>query len=201
MAEESGPPKKPLWKAIAEAIEMEAKFKHHMTKGYQVALERLKGQGFLPSQTNAEPVFCQVISNNGISECDRVAYEDLVRSASDFMLFIDGIKNTATCLESDGSIRNSHLRQAEVVILAKYMITGQRMTPFRAIDSQTASGEAARKLFERARRKVDVKVARYKWRAFEICRASESGLTQYQFAPPEGFSYCLIMPIGSKRGD
>ena len=57
-----------------------------------------------------------------------------------------------------------------------------------------ATSEAARRLFEEARRKADVKLGRYNYRAFRLHRnPHDAKLNSYEFAPSKDLAYCLIL--------
>jgi hypothetical protein len=48
------------------------------------------------------------------------------------------------------------------------------------------------KIFERARRKVDVSLGRYEWRALQTLKSSVPDAKAFQFRPPQSMRWALI---------
>ncbi len=141
--------------------------------------------------------YCRVITRSGLRRLTKDQYQALLRSREDFDLFIDGMSREARCREGRGAPRVSRLTPKELGILADYLEAARPLRP-RATrtGSRCLSSESACRLFEAARRKVDVKLGRYAYRAFRLHRnPTDRRLKAYEFAPPAELTYCLILPV------
>jgi len=80
------------------------------------------------------------------------------------------------------------VRPLELHVLSSYIEGGKVVRPTRFNSSV--------KVFETARRKADVRVGRYKWRAFTTHRtAADPKMKEYQFTPASGLRFCLVTPL------
>lgn len=121
---------------------------------------------------------------------DREQYEDFVSKKKSCDIFIDGF--TREVLHG-GKVRKS-LTPGEFAIISEYIESRKVMRPFATRTGNARSREAAVKLFETARRKVDIKLGRYEYCAFRLHKNCAPELKAFEFAPPEGLRYCLVIP-------
>jgi len=150
------------------------------------------------SENPALQVYCCSITKEGARPRNKVEYEQLVKSRKDYDMFIDGMTRNASCRDGNGNLRTAKLTARELAILGDYIQAEKPMRPYRTkTGRESSSPEAARKLFEEARRKVDVKLhGRYGYRAFHLHRhPTNKKLHSFEFRPPDGLTYCLILPV------
>jgi hypothetical protein len=134
--------------------------------------------------------YCKAITHEGERFLNREQYEAFVSMGRSCDIFIDGF--TREVLHG-GRARQS-LTPGEFAIISEYIETRKVMRPFATQTGSARSREAAVKLFETARRKVDIKVGRYEYRAFRLHKNCDPKMKAFEFAPPEGLSYCLVIP-------
>jgi hypothetical protein len=140
---------------------------------------------------------CRVLTHKRDRYLSHVQYEKLLARAEGFDLFIDGITKQA-CSRNGAKkgIRRERLTPAQYVMLGEYIVTRKIMRPVATtLGKKLASAEAALKLFEKARRKVDVKVGRYRYRSFRLLKATCREANAFEFSPPKDLRFCLIVPI------
>jgi hypothetical protein len=143
-------------------------------------------------------VYCCSITQEGTHPRNKAEYERLVKSREDYDIFIDGMTRDASCRDGSGKLCVARLTARELAILGDYIQAGKPMRPYRTdTGRESSSPEAARKLFEEARRKVDVKLhGRYGYRAFHLHRhPTNKKLHSFEFRPPDDLTYCLILPV------
>lgn len=133
---------------------------------------------------------CRIITHDGLEQLNKNEYESLVSEGKTYDIFIDGF--TRQVLRK-GKARPK-LSPTEFAILCEYIESKAAM---RSLGTKTGGGrsrEAANKLFEKARNKVDTKLGRYKYLAFRTHKATDPAMKSFQFDPPKDLTYCLIIP-------
>ncbi len=158
----------------------------------------LKKAADIETQEGTAPraVYCRVITREEPRPLSRAQYEELVRETDRYDMFIDGMTQEASCRDGKAKPRRSKLTPREFGILSDFIQAAKPMRPGSTKTGDTCtSSDAARRLFEEARRKADVKLGRYKYRAFRIHKnPHDAKLNSYEFAPPASLTYCLILP-------
>ncbi len=133
---------------------------------------------------------CRMITNDGVKQLNKNQYENLVSGRKAYDVFIDGF--TREVLRK-GKARPK-LSPTEFVIICEYIESKAAMRPLSTKIGKGRSREAANKLFENARNKVDTSLSRYEYLAFRTHKATEPALKSFQFDPPKDLTYCLIIP-------
>jgi len=142
------------------------------------------------------PGYCCVVTREGTRTLSKAQYDDLVTRQGEYDMFIDGTTRDVACRKGKAAPRQAKLTPKELGMLIDYIEAGKRMRPY---NTKTGAGclsrTAACRLFEKARRKVDVKLGRYEYRAFRLHKnATDPKLKAFEFAPPDDLQYCLIVP-------
>ena len=142
------------------------------------------------------PDYCRVITREGTATLRKPEYEHLIRRRDNYGMFIDGMTRETLCRNDGGKLRIATLTAREAGILVDVIQAGKPVRPHATkTGGACASPEAASRLFEEARRKADVKLGRYEFRAFRTHRSpSNRKLKAFEFAPPDGLEYCVIVP-------
>ena len=141
-------------------------------------------------------VYCRVITREGTRSVAKAQYEKLVETRNGYDMFIDGMTREASCRHDKQKPRAEKLTPKELAILSDFIQAAKPMRPYNTkTGNGCASSSSAYRLFEEARKKVDVKLGRYGYRAFRLHKnASDRKLNAHEFAPPEDLNYCLILP-------
>ena len=149
-----------------------------------------------PPEPGREDAYCRVITRSGTRLLSRAGYQALAGGGYDYDLFIDGMTRRACCRDEQGTLFRVTLTPKELGILADYIEAAWPLRPHATrTGSHCLSQASACRLFQAARRKVDVKLGRYEYRAFRLHKNPvDRWLKAYEFAPPEHYSYCLILP-------
>jgi hypothetical protein len=140
--------------------------------------------------------FCKVQTADGTRDLFRHEYDDIVRSAVEFDLFIDAVvprasmKYAAGRRPARGRFEWTELSRFEAGAIAELV---RRGTLVRARDLAILQGilHPAR-IVEAARRKVDVRLERYKWRAIHTQAAGSKRDVRYVFAPPPELKFAIL---------
>ena len=142
-------------------------------------------------------VYCRAITRDGTRSLDKNLYEKLVQTRNTYDMFLDGMTREVSCRDGKSKPRTAKLTSREFGILGDYIQAGKAMRPFSTkTGSNSASSEAARRLFEEARKKVDVKQGRYAHRAFRLLKdPTDPKLNSFEFRPPADLKYCLILSV------
>jgi hypothetical protein len=146
----------------------------------------------------AAPAVGRRITESGSEEITREAYLRAVEAAAEVDLFIDGVARPARFAKRlpDGTRDAGQLTDAELRLLVG-MITRPGPHRPKEIDRSLQDGI---KIFEMARRKVDVDLGRYRWRAFSLHRSGVDRVAkEYAFTPPAGFRFCVLLPVAGAR--
>lgn len=151
----------------------------------------------LPGEVKTPPAdsYCRVITHEGTRYLKQREYEKLVGRRGKFDMLIDGVTKQATVRTSDGEILSNTLTAGEFAVISEYIESNKIMRPTATKSCGLRTRETMLKLFEGARRKVDIRLDRYKWRAFRLHKATDPEFHAFEFAPPESMTYCLIIPI------
>jgi len=120
-------------------------------------------------------------------------YVDLIRDLDGYDFVIDGVKKKALKWE-DGNLRESPLTASEFEVLKGLIATGSIKRPCQARSIGRDNPMSSNKTFENARKKIDIKIGRYKWTLFRTHRYSDRSQKAYQFDPPDGTTWILIDP-------
>ncbi len=147
------------------------------------------------AEEEAPSPYCRVITRSGTSTMPKSRYDELVRRRDQYGMFIDALTGEASCRQGNGRPRVAKLTPSEAGILVDLVEAGKPMRP-RATQTgdRCASADAASRLLERARRKADVKLGRYEFRAFRLHKSPDPKFKSYAFAPPDDLEYCVIAP-------
>jgi hypothetical protein len=144
--------------------------------------------------------FCRALTNEGERALDRTAYHAwCANEPPPFDLLLDllhvahGHPAVAWRRDARGRAERVELTRHEAAALAELI---ERRAPTEACD--LACLRAARlhdpvQVVERARRKVDARVSRYRWRAF-VTSGGSGPERAFHFAPPAGFRYACLLP-------
>ena len=141
--------------------------------------------------------YCCTVTRSGVRALGRAEYERLLRTGDDYDLFIDGLTREARVRGGPQGAWTAKLTPREWGLLCEYIESARPLRPRRTrVGGRCLSEVAAAKLFERARRKVDVRLGRYEYRAFRLHKDPAGAVGKsYEFAPPDAFTYCLIRPL------
>lgn len=180
------------WANIRAAFET---VDHIARRAAEIGLERRRRLGLEPA-IPPEPVYCACRTHEGVSSLTHDAYRDLKSRAYEFEMLLDGQRMFGMRRNRDGSTQEQELLPSEFEMLREYIESGRILRPAQTSAGSRSSEAAARKTFENARRKVDIPITRYSWRAFVLRKRSPSTMNAFEFSPPEGFRYCLITPLG-----
>ena len=161
----------------------------HKIENASVRTNQLSGEG-------VDSAYCVVITRKGTRVANKAQYEELVNASDEYDMFIDGMTRRASCRDGKLKPRTEKLTPKELGILSDFIRVGKSMRPY---DTKTGSGcassSSAYRLFEGARRKVDLKLGRYVYRTFRLHKnPSDRKLNAHEFAPPDDLVYCLILP-------
>jgi hypothetical protein len=145
----------------------------------------------------SEGKYCRVITPEGKRRLNKAQYETLIKNRASYDMFIDGTRRDASFTDAKGEMRSAKLTPKEFGMLSEYIQSAMPMRPRSTTTGrECASSAAACKVFAAARRKVDLKLARYEYRSFCLRKdPSNPDLKTYEFAPSDQLKYCLILPI------
>lgn len=141
-------------------------------------------------------VYCRAITREGLRRLDKAQYGKLLEGRNKYQMFIDGFTREVICIDAKGKPRAGRLSPKEMGILADYIEAAKPLCPRSTKTGRScASASAASRLFVEARRKADLNLSRYKYRAFRLHKDSaDPNLNAHEFAPPGDLLYCLILP-------
>jgi hypothetical protein len=142
-------------------------------------------------------VVCVVVDQDGTRPLTAAEYHALVARAGELDLFIDttvtveGGAHRALRRDDAGVVEEAALTKHEAAALVELITTRKAL---RAGDFSTVSANAVDKIVERARRKVDVSLGRYEWRAIHTLRADTPEAKRWQFNPPARLRWAALLP-------
>ncbi len=147
-------------------------------------------------EKSLQDVYCRVIMRDETRSLTKAQYEKTIKDRDKYGMFIDGMTRDASCRNGKSRSRRSRLTPKELGILADYIQAAKRMLPRSTKTGDNClSAAAACRLFEEARRKADLKLGRYEYRAFRLHKnPTDPKLKSYEFSPPADLKYCLILP-------
>lgn len=143
--------------------------------------------------------FCRLLDQNGDRPISESEYRAIKNNADDRDLFIDTTttidagRHPAGRRDLKGTYKETALTPNEARLLIALISTRKSMSLH---ELRSLGPDHPDKVIERARRKVDVKLSRYNWRAIHTLRGDgipES--KQYSFNPPAEMSSAVLLPI------
>lgn len=149
------------------------------------------------------PTVCVVVDNDGERALTRAEYEALVAGAAMLDLFIDttvtaaGGGHPAASRVAKDKVRRATLTVHEAAALVELVRTRRAL---REGDFAGVTVNAVAKVVERGRRKVDVQLGRYEWRAFHTLRADTPEGKRWQFNPPDNLRHAVVIACASPAG-
>ncbi len=155
------------------------------------AFERL-----VRSRPEAVPVFCIAYTSEGTRQLSRDEYEKLVQSAHDLDLFLDvvvprhGRKYAGGYRRGAGPFVQVEISTSEARALAELVVRGVTLAPRELASLKAVGGRA--KIVQSARKKVDVRLRRYEWRAFHTAVGEGAEERRYVFRPPPTLRYAVL---------
>ena len=140
--------------------------------------------------------YCRIFTNEGLRVLRRDEYEELITTKKRYNLFIDGFtRYTWRRLTRRSKFTQDKLTPAEFEMIQEYIRAKAPLRPLNAKVMNHQFLQAPVKLFESARRKVDINVDG-KFKAFHVIEAVGKDRNSYEFRPPDGMTFCLILPKG-----
>ena len=154
-------------------------------------------EAIMPPETTIEveedPHFCQTYTDSGNEILSKSKYEALLNRAEYYDMFIDGFTGAVSKKNANNEIVKDILTPWELDLISAYIITRKNVQPNSITKNFHNSALAALKFFEVARRKVDIPVSRFEYRAFTRDRTTFGINKKFQFNPPAFMTYCLIV--------
>jgi hypothetical protein len=152
----------------------------------------------IPSYVLHEPAVCVVHDNAGRQELTARQYQELVAGVEGYDLFVD----MTVTVEGGGcrGVRRNADGDYEDVVLTKHeaaavveLATTQRA--LRAGEFKAVTVNDVARLIERARKKLDVRVSRYEWRAIHTLTGDVPEAKRWHFRPGEGVRWGITLPL------
>lgn len=139
-----------------------------------------------PRLVAGAPVVCELLDGQGRRPLTAADYAELVAEVGSFDLFLDttaatqggsypGLRRLV-----DGTVERVALTKHEAAAIVELVTTGRAL---RAGDFKTLTVSSVDKVVEHARRKLDVKLSRYEWRAIHTLPGATREAKQWQFRP------------------
>lgn len=156
-----------------------------------------------PSYVLREPAVCVVHDNEGRRELTARQYQELVAGVEGYDLFVDmtvtveGGGCRGGRRNGDGEYGDVVLTKHEAAAIAE-LVTTQRA--LRAGDFKTVTLNDVARLIERARKKLDVRVSRYEWRAIHTLAGDVPEAKWWHFRPGEGVRWGIVVPVVPEMG-
>lgn len=126
-------------------------------------------------------------------------YDKLIAERDSFDAFVDGsgVSRTARHRTSKGKIEDGELTAPEFEMLVRYVQRRAKSegpcVPVR-LGVTDQSPDAARKIFIRMRKKVDIHLGGQNYRLFKQRRRFEGGGSEYAFEPDADVRFCVLVP-------
>ena len=135
-----------------------------------------------------------VRTDSGLDRWSRAEYEAAVSAPGEYDLFIDAVGRRAWRRCDDHTAEQVTLTDSQLDLLVDLVEAGQPVAPYKTPHgSHSISAQAARKMFDRARAKLDVKGEDGEYTYFHVIRsAADRYLTPCQFLPPSTARYCVV---------
>ena len=177
----------------AKALALYESLQHQDTENGKASEAGAESRRIEESANN--DIYCRAITRESTQHLSRAEYDALQRTRDEYDMFIDGISREATSRKGSGPPQTAKLTSSELYILRDFIESGKPMRP-----RDTKTGEnclspvSAIRLFQQARKKVDMKLGRHEYRAFHLHKSSHGpDCNTYEFVPPDDLTYCLIV--------
>jgi hypothetical protein len=146
-------------------------------------------------------LFCVVIDQDGRREVDEATYRDVAARMMSCDLFLD-LLSTVRAGRYRSGYSDEHRAFVETSLTPQqawaYAELVEKRKPTRAGELATLSDfGASHKQVEAARRAVDLKLSRKKWRSTELIAGVDASANRYLFKPPPGLRFVVIRPLTS----
>ena len=140
--------------------------------------------------------YCWVMTSEGTRAVKKPEYDKFVKRRREYDMFVDGMTRETSCRVGKGKPRLAKLSPKQQAILLDVIRADKPIRPRATETGKTyQSMTSATHLFERARAKADVKLGRYKYRAFRLHENSTKPESKtFEFAPPDDLKFCVIIP-------
>ena len=163
---------------------------------WKLPWDQILNQRVTEPTSSTTSAYCREITQEGTRPLKKPDYDKLVKRRSEYDMFVDGFTREASCRKGKAKPRSEKLGPKEQSILFDVIEAGKPIRPYATKTGRSCpSWETALRLFQRARRKVDVSLEHRKFRAFRVhTSASEQKLRTVEFAPPYDLRYCFIIP-------
>ncbi len=164
-------------------------------RGTELAL-RISFDALVRSPALAAPVFCVAYTSEGKRSLSRAEYDEILERAHELDLFVDAVvprhgrKLAAGRRTIAGTVVSVMLSISEARALAELVARGGALAPREFASLKAVGGRA--KVVQTARKKVDVKLARYEWRAFHTAIGEGDTDHRYVFRPPPSLRYAVL---------
>lgn len=126
-------------------------------------------------------------------------YESILADRDLYDLLVDGVVTSHVARRRHGNtFHEVHLTAKEFEVLRRYLnhrAVDRGTLPATRVGVTKQSEDAARKLFDRMRSKVDFRVKGQQYRVFKQSRHFEGGPARYAFAPDADLRFCIIAPL------
>ncbi len=145
-----------------------------------------------------EPAVCVAVDQDGRRELNPAEYGAIIAECSSLDLFVDTTfaGEAGKCRGSrrlpDGRAEPVALTKHEAAVIVELVTTKRAL---RAGDFQTTTVNAVERSVERARKKLDVRLGRYEWRAIHTLPGPTPEAKRWQFKPTEVLRWCVIQPL------
>lgn len=157
-----------------------------------------------PSQAQAEPptsskTTCILYSEAGERELTLTEYNDVLAESESMDLFLDATRKAGGSRYRGGRLdgdtfHEEFLTHNEAQAILELVRTGR---PLRAGEFDSLSLNNMERLIERARKKLDVRLARYSWRAFHTLTGDTPQANRWQFRPDQLRRWAVLAPLDS----
>jgi hypothetical protein len=155
-----------------------------------------------PAGPRYPPPCCILVDAEGAREIDDETYRSVLERAVELDLFLDLTRTVEAGRHPTGRRENGKAVPSSVTAAEgrAYAELVERRQPLRAAELQSVDGKNHPvKLIESARRELDVRLGRYKWRSTELLRGDTSEANRYQFRPPEDLRWALLRPLAVEQ--
>lgn len=141
---------------------------------------------------------CVMHDMAGLHELTARQYREVVARVAMYDLFVDmtaavdGGGYRGVRKNPDGTTDDVVLTKLEAAVIFELASTGR---PLRAGEIKGVDVEDVEQLIERARRKVDVRLGRYKWRALHTLAGGRQKPKRWRFVPSSNLQWCVVVPV------
>lgn len=166
-----------------------------LTHAVEESLDQSAMARYELAQDEKSPVaYYQIISNSGTRIATRKEYDQLHKRCDEYDLFIDAKHYMGSYRGTSGKLQSFRLTSRENEMLVEYFKSGEDMRPRdTSAGKRCTNYKTANRIFECARRKVDVCNRGRAVRIFTLIRSPEGAAKRcYRFTPPTGLKYVII---------